>query len=104
MPRITRLLETYDEKKELTMMNLLVVDETVTGNLFLPVRLGAHRFGLARSGSAEVEHKEAGWVVTADVLTTAGVMVQTSLWDTFREEREAENYRDSVNQASAECP
>ena len=48
MPRITRLLETYDEKKELAMLNLLVVDETVTGNLFLPVRLGPHRFGLAQ--------------------------------------------------------
>jgi hypothetical protein len=86
------------------MINLLVVNETVTGNLFLPVRLGAHRFGLARSGSAEVKHQETGWVVTADVLTMDGVMVQASLWDTFKEEREAEVYRDRVNQASAKVP
>ena len=86
------------------MINLLVVDETVTGNLFLPVRLGAHRFGLARSGSAEVKHTETGCVVTADVLTIDGVMVQASLWDTFKEERQAEVYRDSVNQASGEFP
>ena len=84
------------------MIDLYVVDESVMGSFFLPVRLGQHRFGLARSGSAEVVHKETAWIVTADLLTNDGRMVQTSMWETFTEEREANDYRDKVNQAAAE--
>ena len=85
------------------MIDLYVVDEAVGGSFFLPVRLANHRFGLARSGSAEVEHKEGLWVVTADLLSRDGQLVQTRMWETFQAEREADDYRSRINQAATEC-
>ena len=85
------------------MIDLYTVDEAVGGSFFLPVRLGNHRFGLARSGSAEVEHKEGLWVVIADLLTRDGQLVQTRMWETFQAEREADDYRNRINQAATEC-
>ena len=85
------------------MIDPYVVDEAVGGSFFLPVRLGNHRFGLARSGSAEVGHKEGVWVVTADLLTRDGQLVQARMWETFSAEREADDYRNKLNQAATEC-
>ena len=85
------------------MIDLYVVDEAVGGSFFLPVRLANHRFGLARSGSAEVQHKEGLWVVIADLLSRDGQLVQTRMWETFQAEREADDYRNRINQAATEC-
>jgi|SRR5678816_3251351 hypothetical protein len=85
------------------MIDLYAVDEAVGGSFFLPVRLANHRFGLARSGSAEVEHKDGLWVVTADLLTRDGQLVQARMWETFTAEREADDYRNRINQAATEC-